>query len=125
MYTEGITKITAKDMGYAKEMGCVIKLVGMSRCDGEEIEAYVAPMLIPQSHPLASVNDAYNAVFVHGDAVGDAMFFGKGAGELPTASAVAGDLFEIRSARLSFSMAAAAELPAPAISTFRCGPCAE
>lgn len=95
VYTEGITKITAKDMGYAKEMGCVIKLVGMSRCDGEEIEAYVAPMLIPQSHPLASVNDAYNAVFVHGDAVGDAMFFGKGAGELPTASAVAGDLFEI------------------------------
>ena len=58
VYTEGITKITAKDMGYAKEMGCVIKLVGMSRCDGEEIEAYVAPMLIPQSHPLASVNDA-------------------------------------------------------------------
>lgn len=95
VYTEGITKITARDMKYAREMGCVIKLIGMSRYDGEKIEAYVAPMLIPQSHPLASVNDAYNAVFVHGDAVGDAMFFGKGAGELPTASAVAGDLFEI------------------------------
>lgn len=95
VHIEGITKITAKDMQYAREMGCVIKLIGMSRCDGGQIEAYVAPMLIPSSHPLASVNDAYNAVFVHGDAVGDAMFFGKGAGQLPTASAVAGDLFEI------------------------------
>ena len=56
---------------------------------------YVCPMLIPNDHPLATVNDSYNAVFVHGDAVEDAMFFGRGAGELPTASAVVGDIFDI------------------------------
>lgn len=93
--TEGITKITANDIRYAKEMGCCIKLIGMAHSDGTRIEAYVAPMLIPCKHPLASVNDSYNAVFVRGDAVEDAMFQGRGAGELPTASAVAGDIFEV------------------------------
>ena len=95
VYTEGITKISAKDIRYAKEMGCDIKLIGMSKNTEEGIEAFVCPMLIPSSHPLASVNDSYNAVFVHGDAVEDAMFFGRGAGELPTASAVVGDVFDI------------------------------
>jgi homoserine dehydrogenase len=95
VYIEGITKISAKDIRYAKEMGCDIKLLGMARNTPEGIEAYVCPMLIPSSHPLATVNDSYNAVFVHGDAVEDAMFFGRGAGELPTASAVVGDLFDI------------------------------
>ena len=95
VYIEGITKISAKDICYAKEMGCDIKLLGVARQDEEGIEAYVCPMLIPSSHPLASVNDSYNAVFVHGDAVEDAMFFGRGAGELPTASAVVGDVFDI------------------------------
>lgn len=93
--TEGITKISANDIRYAKEMGCCIKLIGMAHSDGTSIEAYVAPMLIPQDHPLASVNDSYNAVFVRGDAVDDAMFQGRGAGELPTASAVAGDVFDV------------------------------
>lgn len=93
--TEGITKISARDIQYAKEMGCCIKLIGMAHSDGSAIEAYVAPMLIPQQHPLASVNDSYNAVFVRGDAVDDAMFQGRGAGELPTASAVVGDVFEV------------------------------
>lgn len=93
--TEGITKISANDIRYAKEMGCCIKLIGMAHSDGSSIEAYVAPMLIPQDHPLASVNDSYNAVFVRGDAVDDAMFQGRGAGELPTASAVAGDVFDV------------------------------
>ncbi len=93
--TEGITKITANDIRYAREMGCCIKLIGMAHSDGTKIEAYVAPMLIPQKHPLASVNDSYNAVFVRGDAVDDAMFQGRGAGELPTASAVVGDVFEV------------------------------
>lgn len=93
--SEGITKITANDIRYAKEMGCCIKLIGMAHSDGTAIEAYVAPMLIPQDHPLASVNDSYNAVFVRGDAVDDAMFLGRGAGELPTASAVAGDVFDV------------------------------
>ena len=95
IYTEGITKITAKDIKYAKEMGCDIKLLGVAKNTEEGIEAYVCPMLIPAEHPLASVNDSYNAVFVHGDAVGDTMFYGRGAGELPTASAVAGDVFEV------------------------------
>ena len=92
---EGITKITATDIRYAKEMGCTIKLLGVTRSTEDGIEAYVNPMLIPSSHPLASVNDSYNAVFVHGDAVENAMFFGRGAGELPTASAVVGDVFDI------------------------------
>ena len=92
---EGITKITATDIRYAKEMGCTIKLLGVTRCADDGIEAYVNPMLIPSSHPLASVNDSYNAVFVHGDAVENAMFYGRGAGELPTASAVVGDVFDI------------------------------
>ncbi|MGI6071063.1 MAG: homoserine dehydrogenase [Blautia sp.] len=92
---EGITKITATDIRYAKEMGCDIKLLGVARNTEEGIEAYVNPMLIPSQHPLASVNDSYNAVFVHGDAVEDAMFFGRGAGELPTASSVVGDVFDI------------------------------
>lgn len=95
VYIEGITKISAKDIRYAKEMGCDIKLLGVARQTEEGIEAYVCPMLIPSSHPLATVNDSYNAVFVHGDAVEDAMFFGRGAGELPTASAAVGDIFDI------------------------------
>lgn len=95
VYIEGITKISAKDIRYAKEMGCDIKLLGVARQGEGGIEAYVCPMLIPSSHPLATVNDSYNAVFVHGDAVEDAMFFGRGAGELPTASAVVGDIFDI------------------------------
>ena len=95
VYTEGITKITATDIEYANEMGCVIKLLGVARNTPEGIEARVHPMLIDVNHPLASVNDAYNAVFVQGDAVQDAMFYGRGAGELPTASAVVGDVFDI------------------------------
>lgn len=94
VYTEGITKITAMDIRYAREMGCEIKLLGVARNTQEGIEARVHPMLIDSSHPLASVNDSYNAVFVKGDAVQDAMFYGRGAGELPTASAVVGDVFD-------------------------------
>lgn len=93
--TEGITKITAKDIQYARELGCVIKLLGMAKNTPEGIEVGVSPMLIPQSHPLAAVNDSYNAIFVVGDAVQDAMFFGRGAGEMPTASAVVGDVFDV------------------------------
>lgn len=95
VHIEGITKITAKDIQYAREMGCTIKLLGVAHCDGEGIEAYVCPMLISGDHPLASVNDSYNAVFLHGDAVENVMFFGRGAGSLPTASAVVGDVFDI------------------------------
>ena len=95
VYIEGITKISAKDICYAKEMGCDIKLLGVARNTPDGIEVRVHPMLIPSTHPLASVNDSFNAVFVHGDAVDDAMFYGRGAGELPTASAIVGDVFDI------------------------------
>lgn len=95
VYMEGIANITATDIKYAREMGCSIKLLGVARQTREGIEARVHPMLIDSSHPLSSVNDSYNAVFLKGDAVQDVMFYGRGAGELPTASAVVGDLFEV------------------------------
>ena len=95
VYTEGITKITAADVNYAKEMGNVIKLIGIARNTSDGIEAGVYPMMIDKKHPLATVRDSFNAVFVHGDAVGDTMFYGRGAGELPTASAVVGDVMDV------------------------------
>lgn len=95
VYTEGITKISAKDIEYAKNLGCVIKLLGIARRKEDGIEVLVHPMLIPNNHPLASVDDAFNAVYVHGDAVDDAMFYGRGAGELPTASAIMGDVIDV------------------------------
>ncbi|MCI5649998.1 MAG: homoserine dehydrogenase [Fusicatenibacter sp.] len=95
VYTEGIAKITATDIRYAKEMGCDIKLLGVAKDTPEGIEVRVHPMLIDSSHPLASVNDSYNAVFVTGDAVQDTMFYGRGEGELPTASAIVGDVYDI------------------------------
>lgn len=95
VYTEGITHITSQDMKYAKDMGCVIKLLGIARHTEGGIEVRVHPTLIHKEHPLASVGDVFNAVFVHGDAVDDTMFYGRGAGELPTASAVVGDIIEV------------------------------
>lgn len=95
VYTEGITKITAEDIAYAKEFDSVIKLLGVARNTETGIEAGVYPMLLHKEHPLASVRDSFNAVFVHGDAVDDAMFYGRGAGELPTASAIMGDVIDV------------------------------
>lgn len=95
VYTEGITKITARDIRYATELNQVIKLLGVAKNTESGIEASVYPMLISKNHPLASVNDSFNAVFLHGDAVDDAMFYGRGAGELPTASAVVGDVIDV------------------------------
>lgn len=95
VYTEGITHISAKDIRYAREFNCVIKLLGIAREQEGEIEAYVCPMLISEEHPLASVRGSFNAVFVHGDAVDDVMFYGRGAGEFPTASAIAGDVIDV------------------------------
>ncbi|BDZ82154.1 homoserine dehydrogenase [Claveliimonas bilis] len=95
VYTEGITKITARDIRYAKEFDSVIKLLGIARQRDGQIEAAVYPMLISKDHPLATVKDSFNAVFVHGDAVDDVMFYGRGAGEFPTASAVMGDVIDV------------------------------
>lgn len=92
---EGISKITAKDIQYASEFGCILKLLGIARNLDGEIEVGVFPMLIPSNHLLANVNDSFNAVFIHGDAVDDVMFQGRGAGEFPTASAVVGDVIAV------------------------------
>ena len=90
--TEGISHITATDIKYAKKMGRAIKLLARSQKVGETYSARVAPYLLPKEHPLYSVNDVFNAIFVHGNMLGDGMFYGSGAGKLPTASAVVGDL---------------------------------
>lgn len=94
IYTEGISKITAKDIKYAKAMGQTIKLLAFSRKVGESFYAMVAPMLLGPSDPLFSVNGVFNAIFVHGNVLGDAMFYGSGAGKLPTASAVVSDVVD-------------------------------
>lgn len=95
VYTEGITKITAEDIQYAREFGYVIKLIGVTRLEEDGVEVKVHPMLIPDKHPLATVRDSFNAVFVHGQACDDAMFMGRGAGKMPTASAVLGDVIDV------------------------------
>ena len=95
IYREGISHVSARDIDYARESGYVLKLIALGRRDPDgRLELRVHPTLLPQSHPLASVNDAYNAVWVRGDAVGDVMFYGRGAGDLPTGSAVVGDIIE-------------------------------
>ena len=95
IHTEGITKITAVDMKYAKTMGRAIKLLATSKKTEEGYTAMVAPFLLPPEHPLYSVNGVFNAIFVHGNVLGDAMFYGSGAGKLPTASAVVADVVEM------------------------------
>ncbi|MCR5545265.1 MAG: homoserine dehydrogenase [Lachnospiraceae bacterium] len=90
--TEGISHITATDIKYANKMGRAIKLLARSEKVGETYSARVAPYLLPKDHPLYNVNDVFNAIFVHGNMLGDGMFYGSGAGKLPTASAVVGDL---------------------------------
>ncbi len=95
VYTEGISAIRARDIEYADGFGRVIKLIGIARCDEKGVEARVHPMLIEKTHPMSTVSGSFNAVFLHGDAVDDVMFYGRGAGDLPTGSAVMGDVFEI------------------------------
>ncbi|MEY8516993.1 homoserine dehydrogenase [Lachnospiraceae bacterium 29-84] len=93
--TEGITNISATDMKYAKAMDRVIKLLATSKKTEDGYYAMVAPFMLSQQHPLYSVNDVFNAIFVHGNVLGDAMFYGSGAGKLPTASAVVADIVDI------------------------------
>lgn len=94
IYTEGITDITKEDMLYARKLGMTIKLLASSKRHGDHLHAIVAPALLGSGHPLYSVNDVFNAVFVHGNVLGDAMFYGSGAGKLPTASAVVADVVD-------------------------------
>ena len=95
IHCEGITGISATDIKYAKAMGRSIKLLAKSRKVGESYSCMVAPFLLEQSHPLSGVNDVFNGVFVHGNVLGDAMFYGSGAGKLPTASAVVADVVDM------------------------------
>ncbi len=94
IYTEGITKITDTDFKYAKELGVSIKLIGSSKRIGDGFCATVAPKMIANDHPLAGVNGVMNAIFVKGNVLGDVMFYGAGAGKLPTASAVVSDVVD-------------------------------
>lgn len=92
VYTEGISKISAKDIKYAKELKLKIKLIAESQKTDEGLVAMVAPIMLKKSHPLYNVDDVLNAVYVRGNVLGPAMFFGSGAGKLPTASAVVSDV---------------------------------
>ncbi|MDR0405174.1 MAG: homoserine dehydrogenase [Clostridiales bacterium] len=93
--TEGITAVTLQDVAYAEKIGYVIKLIGRSKKSGGKVYARVSPLLLPKGHPLAGVEDVFNAILVRGSATGDVMFYGKGAGKLPTASAVVADCIDI------------------------------
>ncbi|MEG0566056.1 MAG: homoserine dehydrogenase [Hungatella sp.] len=94
IYTEGITKITDIDFKYADKMGTSIKLFGSSHMEGNQVYAWVAPLMIGKDHPLYSVNDVYNGILVRGNMLGTTMYYGSGAGKLPTASAVVADIIE-------------------------------
>ncbi|MDD5005887.1 MAG: homoserine dehydrogenase [Candidatus Omnitrophica bacterium] len=98
IYVKGIEEISPLDIKYAKELGLVIKLLAIAKkSDGDILEVRVHPTLISEEHPLASVNGIFNAVYIKGELVGDLLFFGQGAGQLPTASAVISDLIDIAS----------------------------
>ena len=92
--TEGITKITDTDFKYAAKLGTSIKLFGTSRIKDGKVSAYVAPVMISKNNPLYSVNDVFNGIVVKGNMLGTSMFYGSGAGKLPTASAVVADIIE-------------------------------
>ena len=120
VHREGIGSVTASDMASAKAMGCTVKLLAICErvngADGiEQVAVRVHPAMIPRTHPLASVGDAFNAVFVEAEAAGSLMFYGRGAGGAPTASAVLGDLVAVARNRVSGSrgsgQSAYADLP--------------
>ena len=101
VYREGITKVTPTDIDHARRMGYVIKLLAIAEHSDGQVGVRVHPALVPSAHPLASVRESFNAVFVEADAVGELMFYGRGAGSLPTASAVVGDVVTVARALLS------------------------
>ncbi|MDR3289215.1 MAG: homoserine dehydrogenase [Peptococcaceae bacterium] len=95
VYVEGISQITSDDIRYAKELGCTIKLLAIGKNLAKGIEVRVHPVILPTTHPLASVNGVFNAVYAIGNMVGETMFYGRGAGSLPTGSAIAADIIHI------------------------------
>jgi homoserine dehydrogenase len=101
VYREGITKIQAQDIADAKRLSYTVKLLAIAELDDGEVSVRVHPAMVPESHPLASVRDAFNAVFVEGDRIGQLMFYGRGAGGDPTAVAVVGDLAQVARNRVA------------------------
>ncbi len=99
VHVEGITGIKAEDIRCGQELGYTLKLLAIAKRDGLQVETRVHPTFIPDTHPLANVNDAFNAVFLRGHACGEMMFMGRGAGDLPTASAIVSDLVRAASAQ--------------------------
>ena len=95
IYCEGITKITVKDAAFAADNGYSVKLIGYTEKVGDKVLAMVSPRLVPFSNPLASISDVFNGVLVDANMLGECMFYGKGAGKLPTASAVVADIIDI------------------------------
>ena len=108
VHREGITEVTAADVASAQAMGCVVKLLAIAEKDGDAVSVRVHPAMIPRSHPLGSVREAYNAVFVEAASAGRLMFYGPGAGGSPTASAVLGDLVAVARNALSGARGAGA-----------------
>ncbi len=95
VYHEGITKITAEDMSYADELGYVIKLLAIAKRIGDGVQVRVHPAFVPKGHPLSNVNGVFNGIFIKGNAVGEVMFYGPGAGSMAAGSAVVGDVIDI------------------------------
>lgn len=100
IFTEGISGLSSVDMEFAKELGLTIKLLGIAKLNEQHIEARVHPTLVPAGSPIAQVGGVYNAIHLIGDAVGDVVLYGKGAGSLPTASAVVGDIMDLARNRI-------------------------
>jgi len=95
IYREGISNISAMDIEYAKKFGYTIKLLAIAKEENNKLELRVHPTLVPSNHPMANVNDVFNAIMIKGNAVGELMLYGRGAGDLPTGSAVVGDIISI------------------------------
>jgi homoserine dehydrogenase len=114
VYTEGISRVTLADINYARQLGYTIKLLAIAKDDDGAIEARVHPTMIPQRHLLAGVAGAFNAIYVHSEALGPTMYYGQGAGQLPTATAVIADILEIARHRRAGSRGGAHALGYPA-----------
>ena len=128
IHTEGITRVSSQDIAYARELGYRIKLLAIAKATDGGVEVRVHPTMIPEVSPLAAVSGVFNAVFITGDAVGDLMFYGRGAGQMPTASAIWSDTLEIArrlahgipTLALELPSASAAPLPLRPMEAIRC-----
>ena len=119
VYREGITQVKPLDVQCGKELGLVLKLLAVAKEEDGLIEARVHPTFVPGDHPLASVSDAFNAVYVQGHACGEMMFYGRGAGDMPTASALVSDLIKAATAK-RHPMPAVSEEPCAVAEDWRC-----